>query len=315
MQMAEIAESATDPNDRKFIFEHCIELCGLAGTIDYGADSDEKLLKIAMSFLEQNNRHRFESTLANLEKVRFADKYKMIHYEAIQRLDGENAAIAYIYNNLDSSPLREIAYNKAISQSNYEEAEWLCLAPGLDNAPNRHAAQWLNKLYEVYELSQNTEKQIETARKLLLSGDLNYYKKLKGLLADQNRWDSEYVALRKECAEKLYYSTYMQVLDTEGEHALLLEQLLKHPECVFTYGQTTSLSYPEETSAIFKSCIDKEAKSVTNRKGYETVCHRLARYANSGYSAAAKQLIAEYKTSYRHRPAFVDELTKMERKL
>ena len=107
----------------------------------------------------------------------------------------------------------------------------------------------------------------------------------------------------------------MKLLNAEGEHALLLEQLQKHPEHVFTYGQTTSLSHHEETSAIFRYCIDKEAKSAANRKGYEAVCHSLARYANSGYAAAAKELIAEYKVSYRNRPAFVDELTKAGRRL
>jgi hypothetical protein len=313
--MAEIAESATAPNDRRFIFEHCIELCGSVGSRDYGSDSDEKLLKIAISFLEQSNRNRFEGALASLENGWQKDKYKVIHYEAIQRLDGESAADTYIYNNLDCSALREIAYNNAISKQNYEEAERLCLVTGLDNVPNWRASQWLYKLYGVYELAQNTDKQIDTARDILLNGDFSYYKKLKGLLAGENRWDSEYVTLRSECAEKLPYSTYMQVLNAEGEHALLLEQLQKHTEYIFTYGQATSSHHFGETNAIFRSCIDEEAKSATNRKGYEAVCHRIAQYANSGYADAAKELIAEYKLSYRNRPAFIDELTKAERRL
>ena len=313
--MAGIAESATDPDDKEFIFEHCLELCGAEGSRDYGSDSDEKLLKIAMGFLNHDNRNKFEAVIEGLGKGWLADNYKMIHHEAIQLLDGEIAANTYIYNNLDCNALREIAYNNAVSKQNYEEAERLCLAPGLDNTPNRLASHWMHKLFEVYELSQNTEKQIETARNILLSGDFNYYKKLKGLFACQNRWDSEYPTLRNECAEKLTHATYMQILNTEGEYALLLEQLQKHPEYIFTYGQATSPSYPEETSAIFKSCIDKEAKSATNRKGYETVCHSLARYANSGYAGAAKELIAEYKVSYKNRPAFVDELTKAGRRI
>lgn len=314
-RMAEIAESATDPSDREFIFERCIGLCGSEGSRDYGSDSDEKLLKIAIGFLDQNNRSKFEGVIANIAVGWQKDRYKMIQYEAIQLLDGESAAITYIYNNLDSHALREIAYNNAVSQQNYDEAERLCLAQEFDYATNRRASQWLHKLYEVYELAQNTNKQIETARTILLNGDFNYYERLKKLLTSQNRWGSEYVNLRNECAEKLSYSTYMQVLNAEGEDALLLEQLRKYPGHIFTYGQATSASYPDETKAIFISCIDKEAKNATNRRGYESVCHSIARYAQSGYTSAAKELIAEYKLNYRNRPAFIDELTKTGRRL
>jgi hypothetical protein len=314
-RMAEIAESATDPSDKEFIFGHCLELCGSEGSRDYGSDSDKKLLKIAIGFLDQSNRSKFEAVISNIAVGWQKDKYKLIHYEAIQLLDGESAATTYIYNNLDCYALREIAYNYAISKKNYEEAERLCLIQEIDNAPNRRSSQWLHKLYEVYELAQNTNKQIDTARAILLNGDFKYYEKLKKLLTSQNRWDFEYVTLRNECAEKLSYSTYMQVLNAEGEYALLLEQLHKYPGHVFTYGQATSASYPDETKAIFISCIDKGAKSAVNRKGYEAVCYSIASYANSGYIDAAKELIAEYKVGYKHRPAFVDELSKIGRKL
>jgi len=91
-RLAKIAELATIPTDREFIFEHCIGLCGLEGSRDYGSNSDEKLLRIAMGFLDQNNRNKFECIIANLGKGRFADKYKKIHYEAIQLLDGKSDA-------------------------------------------------------------------------------------------------------------------------------------------------------------------------------------------------------------------------------
>jgi hypothetical protein len=295
---------------KEFVFERCIGMCGSDAAKNYGADFDVKLLKIAMDFLNQSNRHKFEDALAGLEKGCLSGKYKMLHHEAIRHLDGEEAANAYIYNNLDCAPLREIAYSNAISQHDYDEAEKLCLTElESDGSP------WLHKLYEVYELSRNMGKQTDTARSILLNGDFNYFAKLKELLIGQNRWDSEYAALRDECADRLPYATYMQVLNAEGEYALLLEQLQKHPEHVFTYGQATSANYPDETSAIFKRCIDKDAKSATNRKGYEAVCHLLARYAGSGYAEAAKELIAEYKVSYKHRPAFVDELSKAGRRL
>ena len=136
---------------------------------------------------------------------------------------------------MDCALLREIAYNNAISQYNYDEAERLCLTePKHCGAPYWHVSLWLHRLYEVYKLSRNTGKQIDTARDILLSGDFNYYAKLKELMTSHSKWSSEYITLRNECADKLPYAAYMQVLNSESEYVLLLEQL----------QNTQSMSFP-----------------------------------------------------------------------
>jgi hypothetical protein len=316
MHMAEIAKSATDPDDGKFIFERCIDMCGTNTASDYGADFEADLLNIAIGFLDQSNFQKFEGALQKLEKGWRADKYKMVRYKAILHLYGESASNEYIYQNLEYGPLREIAYQNAIGQQNYDEAERLCLL-GLSSGSisYQQVPQWKHKLYEVYELSHNIAKQIDTARNLLLEGDFNYYEKLKGLLHSQNKWDLEYAGLLKECAGKLPYPTYMYLLKMEGELDLLFMQMQKHPEQVFTYGQITAEKYPSETSEIFQRQIENGANGAADRKSYQNVCRRLALYAESGYADAVKGLIAEYKVRHRNRPAFVDELSKIERKI
>lgn len=95
----------------------------------------------------------------------------------------------------------------------------------------------------------------------------------------------------------------------------LFEQLQKHPDQVFAFGQYTAKSNPGETSEIFQSQIGMDAKSAADRKSYQAVCQRIVQYAKSGFRDAAKKLAAEYKENYKRRPAFVDELIKIERSI
>ena len=47
--------------------------------------------------------------------------------------------------------------------------------------------------------------------------------------------------------------------------------------CIKMYGSEAAKNHgaeSDETSVIFRHCIDSDAKSATNRKGYESVCHR-----------------------------------------
>lgn len=114
MKMADIADAATDPHDKEFIFERCIGMCGPNAAESYGADFDYRLLKIAISFINQGNRHGFEDVLKHHDKGWDSGKYMLVWLDAILRLDGESAANAYVYENLGYDELREIAYKDAV---------------------------------------------------------------------------------------------------------------------------------------------------------------------------------------------------------
>ena len=310
--MVRIAASATDNRDKEFFFDRCIAICTSSKADDYGSDSGHELMRLAMDLITPDNRGRFDSAMVELEKGWGKEKYKLIRFESIRRHDGDDAANEYIYENIDQNAFREIAYRNAVSKKDFDEAVRLCLIERDSKTAYRgYISPWLYKLMEVYDLSMDTDKQIDTAKIILIRGDFKIYEKLKGLLISEDRWGKEYTELLKECAEKMHFGTYMQLLSTESEMALLLEQIQEHPEMIFSYGNVIAASYPEEIKDTFIEQISKEAKAATDRKSYQSVCRLLTIFVEAGYAEAVKELIAEYKANYRNRPAFADELSKL----
>jgi hypothetical protein len=140
---------------------------------------------------------------------------------------------------------------------------------------------------------------------------LGYLDKLRALLGGMGLWETERHALLEECAALLPFEKYMAILDKESELDLLMEQLRKHPEEVFSYGKSLSSAFNQEVCDLFVSQIAKSAGRASNRKDYASVCARIKMFAESGYPKKANDLIAELKVEQKRRSAFVDELDKL----
>jgi hypothetical protein len=100
----------------------------------------------------------------------------------------------------------------------------------------------------------------------------------------------------------------MKILKSEGELALLFEQLKKHQEEIYAYGGTLSKSYREEIQQMFTDSISDKASRSTKREEYRDVAGRIKTFSQAGYAAEAKRLIQAVVQTYKRRPAFVEEL-------
>ena len=310
--MSEIADKAVLAEDKAHIFRQCIELSELDDGKDYGADYEDKLLKIAAKFVTRENLAELESVLTSFESGWRGESFKLIRLEIISNIEGENAADNFIAENLQSPKIREIAFEKAISSKNFSEGECLCIDALSADKQNYHyrVSPWLYKLYSVYEMMKNAPKMAETAEKILLCGDLGYYDKLKSLLTKQAVWGSSYSEILHKCELKLSYSQYMEILSKEKEYALLLEQVEKHMNEIFRYGKLLAKEYPIEVRALFTEQIKKEAEAAYGREAYRHVCSRISCFSEAGYRTEAAEIIKAFKTIYKRKPAFVDELNK-----
>jgi hypothetical protein len=312
--MSETADSADAVSDQEYIYEHCIELAYKDEGKNYGADYEDKLLDIASRFVTRNNCAKLENALSQFETSWRGEEFKLIRLTMIRRLDGAAAADAFIAANLKYPKVREIAYATAIERQDYAEAERLCV--GAANEPGgRDTRNWLYKLYAVYERVNDCGKQADTAERILLLGDLEYYDKLKTLLTDDARWDNEYPALLKKCAEQLSFTQYMRILNSENEFELLLGQLRLHQEQVYDYSAALTTRYGDDVHGIFLAQINSEAEKANCRDAYRKVCEHIEIFAAAGYASSAAKLIMDCKLRYKRRPAFVDELRQAEEKL
>lgn len=309
--MSEIADKAVLTEDKDYIFRQCIELSELDDGKDYGADYEDKLLKIAAKFVTKENLSELENALASFDSSWRQEDFKLIRLEIISKIEGEDAANKFIAENLQFPPIRVIAFEKAISCKNFTEGEQLCIDALSTDKHHYYVSPWLYKLYSVYEMTENATKMAGTAERILLAGDLEYYDKLKSLLTEQALWDSSYSDVLRKCELKLPYSRYMIILAKEKEYALLLKQVEKHKEEIFRYGKLLAEKHPVEVCALFAEQIKKEAETAYGREAYRGVCSHISCFSEAGYKAEASEIIKNFKIIYKRKPAFVDELNKI----
>jgi hypothetical protein len=232
--MAEIADNAVLADDKDYIFKQCLELAALEDGKNYGADYEDKLLGISVKFITHENFAELDKSLNYYESFNWrSEPFKLIRLEIIKKLQGDIAADSFITENLNIPKFREIAYEKAIFNREFEQGIQLCLE-ALSTYEQRYGiSPWWYKLYSVYEMEADKAKMAEVAKEILLQGDLDYYGILKSLLTKNEIWDSSYPELLEQCKAKLNYQNYMVILEKENEHALLLEQVESHSDQIY----------------------------------------------------------------------------------
>ena len=314
--MAEIAGKAALTEDKDYIFKQCIELSELEDGKDYGADYEDKLLSISSKFVTVDNLSELDVALAQYESHSWrAESFKLIRLEIIRKLQGDSHADSFIADNLEFPKIREIAYDKAINGSDFEHGAHLCLDALATYEHRFDISPWWYKLYSAYEMMADKAKMSETARNILFQGDLKYYDILKSLLTEQGVWISSYLNILEECKATLHYSSYMIILEKESEYALLLGQVEAHSDQIYLYGEFLAGKYPIKIRSIFTTQLEKEAEAARSRESYSNVCANILLFAKAGYVDESKDMISILKLKYKRKPAFVDELRKIEGKL
>ena len=310
--MHEIAGEATLQEDKEFIFGRCLELADFDEGAEFGADYVDRLLGIAAKFVTLDNLQVLEELLSQVDICWREEEFALIRLEIIRRIEGDGAAEGFIAENLQFPRIREIAFNEAMLNKNYAQAEQLCIGASDGKRSYYGISPWLYRLLSVYEATTDTAKVIEITERILLSGDLELYSKLKVLLIEQAMWDNAYPELLNKCEAELSHTSYMKILEEEGEYALLLEQVQSHAREVYQYGRLLAQVYPFETRRLFIEQLNKEATRAYGRSEYWGVCMNIACFAEAGFTADAVLLTSEYMKTYSRKPAFVDELRKLQ---
>ena len=89
--MSDISDKAMSTDDKEYIFQRCIELAALEDAKNYGADYEDKLLKIAVKFVTAENRAELEQALASYENGRREEEFKLIRLELIRTFESTKA--------------------------------------------------------------------------------------------------------------------------------------------------------------------------------------------------------------------------------
>ena len=307
LAMLDMADEVSKKEEKDYIFEQCIRLAELDTAKEYGADYEVSLYKIAAKFATCDNLSILEEAMDGCNFY-YAPEMALIRLEIKRRLGGDEAANVFIEENLKYHEIREIAYENALAKNDLAEAERLCLFESSIPINQLGISPWLYKLYSVREKMGNLTKMTETAKAILMEGDLNYFDNLKTLLKKQSAWEKERPELLKDCKVGMSQTKYMAVLAKENEHALLLEQVEAHQHEIYQYGSLLGKYYPEKIKEIFVRHLEAQAQNASNRQRYSAVCSRIKVFAEAGFIADAMELVLRLKNMYKRKPAFIDEL-------
>ncbi|WP_148505203.1 hypothetical protein [Paenibacillus beijingensis] len=73
-----------------------------------------------------------------------------------------------------------------------------------------------------------------------------------------------------------------------------------------------SEKYSEEVKRIYADQIYNAASASSNRKKYQRVCGMLKRYKKIAGKASQNEIVLQLENQYNRRPAFLDELAKVQ---
>lgn len=206
----------------------------------------------------------------------------VLRYKVHRHLKGADAVKDELYANLCISEMRIIAVKDAVEAKNYAEAEKLCL---------------------------------EQAKKILFLGNEEFWDVLKRLYQSQSVWESQKPILLEELRKSKYTVCYRSILVEENEKELLLKAVSENPYDLFYYGQFLVKDYSNELYALCANYIREKCAQATDRRLYKKVCKDLLQLIKWKGNVTAKMLVEEFKANYSRKPALLDELQKVEKKL
>lgn len=284
------------------------------------------LLKRTAILADEQNEGKFYAVLDRLsdrrwekfeDNPRYAREDKILRWHIVRFARGEAAARAYLEQNLDVDELCLALVREDMEKKDYASAELLCVERvARDDEQRRYQpSQWEYLLYEIYQKWGQRERQVEQARWLALLGGQGYYQVTKDLLLEAGCWEEEYPKFLAELKAARPEYEYMEILDQEGEKALLMERVRLYPERVFRFGGTLFPEYGDEICALCSERIRQRAESASDRKAYQRVCGLIQSLAEFGGVEEAGRLIEELRQAYPRRRAMQDELVQVEGKL
>lgn len=219
------------------------------------------------------------------------------------------------------SEIREMEVEKLMEREQYVEAIRL-LDEGIVLSKKEKydgtTGKWLKLKLKIFERTNRTSEVIDTCRLLFISGreQLEYYHKLKTLIPKE-QWKIFLDGMMKEVPFNGYFSfdgnveaeIYVEEKENERLFHLLSSAGFGQLEALMQYAHHLKNSHSEQLIGMYISLLVDYAERNIGRKYYEHISQALLCMQKlNGGKAAVKQLVEEFRTIYKRRPAMMEEL-------
>ena len=282
-----------------------------------------RLLRSCSYFCNKpDRRKKFEDQLTKMSPKKTNDSWseqygieniKLLQLEVKERYDGAEKALQFIRKNINLSPFREKAILYSLRKEEYPEVITLCEeGKKVDKEYRGLVHQWETYELEAYEGLGDVNKQRELILAFLYKNDYTYYSRLKALYK-QDEW-KEILPVILETFEKQTYlpNAYIEILKEEKLNDKLIEYCKRNVSSIKNLYPQLVKDYFNEVNELFQSYIQLEAEQSNNRSKYQHVCSQIKLYKKVCGDDNAQLMIDQLKQKYPRRPAFLDELGRIQ---
>ncbi len=287
------------------------------------------MLKYCVQIAEDSNRHLIESKLYLIEnafnmldvsqyyEMQYLEQINLAKFELVKKFNSDVIIKEYIIANMKYPAFKEIAFNEAMKAKNYKEAIKLCTKWEQEDAlSDRKINRWKNLRYRACKEANDLTQLKTLAQEFALRGEPSYFKELKEIL-NKEEWTYELSKLLNLMKNKKMHlsSTYREIIVYENLTEEIVNFARRKPDSITQLFTYLIDDYQEEVKQIYLDYIRREAKSATYRKQYRGVCKIILDFAKLSFYKRANCIVDELKKTYYRKPAFIDELSKVDRQL
>lgn len=236
-----------------------------------------------------------------------------ILFQLIQGHGSEEEIEKFMLEHLHYTFFREWAIENSMKGQNYYRAIELAeegeqkdkQLPGL-------ISKWKAARYEAYKKLSLKQEQGVLGKELLLSGEYAYYHDLESLYkGDKKDFYREVIAELKESGNWRATGVYLKLISDRNDLDEIMAYVTANPSTIEEYATRLNADYHEEVERIYSNYIYNVASTSSNRKDYQRVCAMLKRYKKIADKVNYVELIHQLSVQYNRRPAFLDELAKL----
>ena len=244
----------------------------------------------------------------------FAEQVNIIRYNMILRDEGEQKAEEFIEQNLQFTTIRKISIERALQQKNHDLVIKLSLdGEEKDKGLPGRLNEWRSYRYNAYVLAGKLNEQRKLAMDFISDGQFEYYLELKKTYG-ADAWMTIYPGIISGLKDMQghYQDIYTLILIEEGEMEKLIEFIKKTPSSIVKFYKHLIPEYKDEVYSLFSMHIEQTASRASNRRAYQGVCDIIRTLIKAGGKEQASQIKQKLYHVYAKRPAFRDELLRVQ---
>ena len=235
-------------------------------------------------------------------------------FELLQHHGTEQEIEQYIEEHIEMDTFREIFLQNLMEKQDYEKAIQIAIEGEEKNKEHTWGLdKWKKPRYEAYKAMRDIKNQEALGKEFLLRGNFEYYEDLKELHKED--YNNFYSNFKEELRAKTgtgEYSVFRRLIEKENDIEELMNIVRKEPDTLSKYIKMLMNTYGDEVLVLYRNNIENRAEKACDRNMYRDVCNMITDYRRYENKKSVKMLIEKLKKEHKRRPAFIDELRKIE---